>query len=243
MATMENTEHQTIIDLIPAYALRSLDADDADQVAHHLVGCADCRAELAAFEAVVDVLPLAAPEVEPAAALKERLMNRIQTAPGGGTAVLPSPLSWTERFSAAISDFFTGPRWRPAAVFALLVLLIGSFFIWRQLNLPPSQFVLTPTEAAPGAQGVIELVGNGRQATLTVNDLPQLDPDNQYQLWLIKDGQRISGGVFSVNANGWQKLTIDTPQPLSDYAAFGVTIEPAGGSPGPTGERVLGFNL
>ncbi len=28
----------------------------------------------------------------------------------------------------------------------------------------------------------------------------------------------------------------------ADYERFGITIEPAGGSPGPTGERVLGFS-
>jgi anti-sigma-K factor RskA len=241
---MQQMDHQAIIDLIPAYALNSLDAEEAETVSRHLASCADCQAELAAFEAVVDVLPLAAPEIEPSPAL--RLMGRIQAMPRSQTAGLaestgPSP--W-QQFTTALSDFLAGPRWRPAAVLVIIVLLIGGFFIWQQLNPPPTQFVLTATEVAPDAHGVIEVVGrNGRQATLTVTGLPELDPANQYQLWLIRDGQRTSGGVFSVNGDGSQTVTINAPQPVPDYAAFGITIEPAGGSPGPTGERVLGFNL
>ena len=241
---MQQTEHQAIIDLLPAYALNSLDAEEAEMVHQHLASCPQCQGELSAFEAVVDALPLAAPEIEPPAALKGQLMRQIQAAPHGKTAVAsqPAPSPW-QRFTAAWADFWAGPRWQPVAVLVILVALIAGFLIWRQLNPPTSQYVLTPTEAAPGAQGVIEVVGNGREAILSVTGLPELDPARQYQLWLIKDGQRTSGGVFSVEADGSQNITINAPQPLADYAAFGITIEPAGGSPGPTGERVLGFNL
>lgn len=242
---MQQTEHQAIIDLIPAYALNGLDADETELVTRHLAACARCQAELAAFESVVDVLPLAAPEIEPSAALKGQLMDHIQTTTRRGTADLPwqAVSSPWQRITTALSNLLAGPRWQPVAVLIFLALLLGGFFVWRQLNPPATQFVLTSTDAAPGAQGTIEVTGNGRQATLTVTGLPQLDPASQYQLWLIKDGQRTSGGVFSVHADGSQTITIDAPQPVPDYAAFGITIEPAGGSPGPTGERVLGFNL
>jgi anti-sigma-K factor RskA len=242
MATMQQTEHQIIMDLIPAYALGSLDAEETEMVSQHLASCAYCRAELAAFESVVDVLPLAGPEIEPSAALKKRLMRQIQPTHGQETARASQSSFW-QRLTTGFSDFLAGPRWQPVAALAVFVLLVGGFLIWRQLNPPASQFVLTATEVAPGAQGVIEVAGNGRQAILTVTGLPELDPASQYQLWLIKDGQRTSGGVFSVNADGSQTINIRAPQPVPDYVAFGITIEPAGGSPGPTGERVLGFNL
>jgi anti-sigma-K factor RskA len=62
-------------------------------------------------------------------------------------------------------------------------------------------------------------------------------------LWLIQDGQRTSGGVFSVSDEGYGSLWISSPEPLATYSAFGITIEPAGGSPGPTGDKVLGSPL
>ena len=60
---------------------------------------------------------------------------------------------------------------------------------------------------------------------------------------LVKDGKRSSGGVFSVQDNGYGVLKIDSPLPLIEYQTFGVTIEPFGGSPGPTGKKVLGGSL
>jgi anti-sigma-K factor RskA len=76
-----------------------------------------------------------------------------------------------------------------------------------------------------------------------VDSLPVLDVTHQYQLWLIKDGKRTSGGVFSVSQAGYGALAISSPQPLKEFAAFGITIEPAGGSPGPTGDKVMGGSL
>ncbi len=54
---------------------------------------------------------------------------------------------------------------------------------------------------------------------------------------------RTDAGVFSVNEEGYGKLHIDLPKGLSAYTGFGITIEPAGGSPAPTGEKVLGLDL
>lgn len=76
-----------------------------------------------------------------------------------------------------------------------------------------------------------------------VDGLPKLDESQQYQLWLIKDGERTSGGVFSVTSSGYGWVYVRTPDPLASYQAAGITIEPAGGSPGPTGDKVLGGNL
>jgi anti-sigma-K factor RskA len=102
---------------------------------------------------------------------------------------------------------------------------------------------LAGTEAAPAATGTIVISGDGEYGTLVVDGLPPLDAARQYQLWLIEDGQRTSGGVFSVSSEGYGAMEIASPEPLSRYSAFGITVEPAGGSPGPTGDKVLGSAL
>lgn len=236
---MDKNDHTEILELIPAYALGSLDAAEAEMVSRHLAGCAECRAKLAAYDAVVDMLPAAAPTQAPSPVLKKRLLDQVQPKPERKTAVSPQPSVW-QRLSQALRQ----PRWQTAVALAALILIIGGLFLWQQTNQPaPAEIVLTGTEAAPEAQGVIQVAGNGREATFIVSGLPPLSPEQQYQLWLIEDGQRVSGGVFSVAEDGRTSLTIHAPQPLPEYSAFGVTIEPAGGSPGPTGQRVLGFNL
>jgi anti-sigma-K factor RskA len=62
-------------------------------------------------------------------------------------------------------------------------------------------------------------------------------------LWLINEGKRTSGGVFSVMDNGYGVLIVNSSKPLSTYQNFGITIEPFGGSSGPTGDKVLGGKI
>lgn len=237
---MNDTPHQEMQDLLAAYALGSLEADETARVAAHLETCPACREELAAYEAVTDMLATAVPLVTPPPALKARLMARTQTAVVPPQTHHQSIKEYWQRWRPA---HWRSASWRPALALVVLVLAVTALIIWQQ-NRPatPAQFTLTATEHAPEATGVITVAADGT-ATLTITNLPPLTAEQQYQLWLIRDGQRDSGAVFSVNADGSAQVTIQATRPFASYQAFGITIEPAGGSPGPTGERVLGFNL
>ncbi len=248
---MSDAKHEDILELIPAYALNSLDSDDAALVSRHLSGCQLCQAELDAYEAVVDVLPLAAPDSLPAPDLKGRLMAQVKSEPAPDTAAPPTmskpERSWGQQLSEAFQNLLRGPRWRPVALVIVIALVVGNALQWQQANAPDPngwrRVRLAGSEIAPDARGIIYISADGRNGTIIVDQLPQLEPDQQYQLWLIQDGQRTSGAVFSVDQDGYRGLQIASPRPLQEYGAFGITIEPAGGSPSPTGERVLGYNL
>jgi anti-sigma-K factor RskA len=99
------------------------------------------------------------------------------------------------------------------------------------------------TAVMPGASGVLLVTADKQQGILVVSALEALDQTKQYQLWLIKDGRRTNGGVFSVSSAGDAYLIVSTDIPLSKYDAFGVTVEPFGGSQGPTGPKVLGGSM
>ena len=252
---MSNDQHQFVLELIPAYALNSLDSQDREMVAGQLAGCASCRAELAAYEAVVDLLPLAATEVEPSPVLKLRLGERIRAEQAGksGEESLPSGgyarQSPLKRIVDSVGGLFQRPAWQASMVLLLVVLAVANLMLWQRVQRaeeriePWQQVLLSGTEAAPGAQGLIFISADGEYGTLIVNHLPQLSGLQQYQLWLIKDGERTSGGVFSVSEDGYRSLEIIAPQPLSSFDGFGITVEPTGGSNGPTGEKVLGGSL
>lgn len=235
------------IELLPAYALGSLDAEEATEVAQHLAVCPVCRAELASYQAVADQLALAAPGATPPAALKQQLMGRLQT-----PRAAPEPAarrSWWQQLAALSQSAWPV---RTLATLALLVVLVVSNLVWWQQSnrhkpavAPHGMQVvaMAGTDAAPGAVGTLVISGDGEYGTLVVDGLPTLDQAHQYQLWLIRDGQRTSGGVFSVNDEGYGALLISSEAPLSSYPSFGITVEPAGGSPGPTGDKVLGGSL
>lgn len=247
---MVNQEHEDVIVLIPAFALNSLDPEEVDVVRYHLAQCQTCQKELKAYEAVVDVMPLGAPMEQPAPALKNRLMAQI-----GKTVPVETPPSeaaspdrgWRQRLNDALQSFFAGPVWRPVGALIIIALVLSNIFLWQQLDEPDPnawrRITLTGTDEAPLASGIIYISSDGLNGTIIVDQLPQLGQEEQYQLWLILDGQRTSGAVFSVDADGYRGLQIESQLPLEDYESFGITIEPAGGSPQPTGERVLGYNL
>ncbi len=235
------------IELLAAYALGCLDEEDSMLVSRHLARCADCRAELVSYQAVADHLALAAPEAEPPSHLKQQLMRHIQSA--GSTGAPGLELTWWQRLTQVMQR--TAPAWGLASLLLAVALAAGNVWLWGQLKRQPAvtepspmqTIIFTGTEAAPQASGILVVSVDGEHGTLVADGLPPLDAEHQYQLWLIQNGQRTSGGVFSVNPEGYGSLWVSSPQPLSTYSGFGVTIEPAGGSPGPTGGRVLGSSL
>lgn len=232
-------------DLLPAYALDCLDQDEMIRMTEHLSKCEVCQAELRVYQSVSDQLSFAVPQVDPSGVVKHKLMARMAGAsevasarPKGGWA------QWLAPFQRLV------PAWSLASLFLIVMLLISNAALWKRVsqNSPAGGQILrvinlTGTEVAPGATGLIVISLDGEHGTLVVDQLPVLGAENQYQLWLNKDGERTSGGIFSVSADGYGSLWVKSPQPLADYSSFGITIEPAGGSPGPTGERVLGGNL
>lgn len=243
---MSNEPH--VKDLIPEYALDSLDEEQAITVSQHLTGCQECQAELRAYQAVADSLAFAAPQAAPPLDLKERLMAKVTT-PNKTAQPQDSGISWRHKLAAYFQS--TMPAWGLLGL--LLIVALGAsnlLLVNRVTDLQekavsgPLQIVnLTASNAAPEATGLLVISKNGEYGTLVVDHLPLLDESKQYQLWLIRDGNRTDGGVFSVSSEGYGFLEIESAEPLNSYPAFGITIEPWGGSPGPTGERVLGGQL
>jgi anti-sigma-K factor RskA len=238
---MSNKLHVT--DLLPAYALGSLDDEESTLVAQHLLGCSACRLELAKYETVVGKMALAVPDAAPPTQLKRRVMEQIQR-PAREPATAPRRVWWR----SALRFPLTSPAWAVASLVLVALLIASNLWWWqatdRDRSLTTSGgmrvIAMVGTEAAPASTGILVIDTDGEYGTLVVEGLPVLDQDHQYQLWLIRDGQRASGGVFSVNPEGYGALIVSSPEPLSSYPAFGITIEPEGGSPGPTGDKVLG---
>lgn len=237
---MYEETHAHIIELLPAYALGCLDADEEAAVADHLANCAACHQELAAYQAVVNQLPLAVTELSPHPALKQQLLQQIHKKPQAKMAV-STPARWLS-WRLTLPTIFVRPQWQVISALAILILLVTNLLLWQQMRrtaVPGIQITLANTDAAPDATGFIYISADGKYGTLVAENLPQLPPEQQYQLWLTLDGERTSGGVFSVRKDGYASLEIWSPDPLNLYQTFGITMEPAGGSPSPTGSRVL----
>lgn len=237
---MSDDKH--VLELLPAYALGSLDEDELLIVSMHLGTCERCQEELTSYELVGDQLILALPEYEPPRNLIDSIISKVlqendQEEPEGGTSKWLRPMK---------------PAWNFISVGLILALGITTLSLWQEVNQLQSSTIeigqqevllLSSGVNLDDAKGVLLISQNDLEATLIVEGLPVLEEGYQYQLWLIKDGLRDSGGVFSVSQAGYGFLLISSAEELSSYEVFGITVEPAGGSSAPTGEKVLGSDL
>ncbi len=246
MSTAHLSEHEEVASLIPAYAIGATDGEEAQWVEAHLAHCARCRALLAEYRQLAeDMLYAVAPAAAPAR-IEAALRQEIETSSPSEArvsrrAAFPFPRSALMRYAAV------------AVVFLLLLSNVALFYRTERLAeetraqatalavLAEAPTVVLKGDApAPEAEGVVYLRPETNIALLHVYNLPPVPKDRAYQVWLIHNGKRDSGGLFRVNEKGEAVLLIRAPRPLAEYEAIGVTVEPATGSPGPTGPRVIG---
>lgn len=72
------TNHDGILENLPAYALGGLEPEEARMVEEHLRGCDSCRGELASYELPIHALDLSVPEASPPEGARERLLARAE---------------------------------------------------------------------------------------------------------------------------------------------------------------------
>ena len=232
-----------VFDLIPAYTLGTLDDDEIVHVDKHLSACKTCQAEVQSYQLVINDLPLGTSLSSPPRGLKSKILSQaIQLEKASESR---EEIGFWESLRKAY--YSLAPTWGVASLVIVLALFVSNILLWQQFNnLTQSNkgilasIEMIGSEITPDATGKLVTSVDGEYGVLVVDRLPQLDSKEQYQLWLIKDGDRTDGGVFSVNEEGYGALFVSSELPLSYYSAFGVTVEPAGGSPGPTGAKVLG---
>jgi anti-sigma-K factor RskA len=229
-----------VLESLPAYALGSLDEAEARLVAAHLMGCHMCRAELNAYQGVANQLAFASPDNFPSQDLKRRFIERIQQMKS--TQPQPGRLRSIRRFV---------PVGGMIGVFLILALVVSNLVLWQRLShlevLAGPQgmraIALQNTDSAPDSSGFVIISADGQEGVLVVDELPQLDEQHEYQLWLVQNGNHTSAAVFPVDESGYRGMRIEAPQTLLLYSSVRVTIEPAGGSDNPTGDTVLDGSL
>lgn len=97
---------------------------------------------------------------------------------------------------------------------------------------------LSGTNVAPGAQAMLAYDKSGH-AMLMAKGLPSAPEGMAYQLWYIKDNQKMPGRVFTPDAAGNGMLEDQIPDVARDAAVFAITLEPKSGVQVPTGSIYL----
>jgi hypothetical protein len=254
-----------LLELLPAYAAGLVDAEERALFEAGLLDCPELMPELQEYADFSDALLLSMPPMSAPSHILDNLMQL--TAPSAAVSlpletVVPAPTPTTAptqgRQNPIITFFRPTLKLRPALVAAVLGLLVISNVFWvyqLQQNQPPAPtsplvnfapFDDNANRISFDAGTIAWSQSNAAEtwiAVFSVEALEQL-PNGAYQLWLVRqDEAPISAGVFNADDTGNGTLIFEISEPIGSFDRLGVTIEPAGGSPTPTGRAVFSGEL
>ncbi|HVB61408.1 MAG TPA: anti-sigma factor [Ktedonobacteraceae bacterium] len=221
-------------DLSGAYVLDAVTPIERQAAEEHLATCDGCAKLVRELSNVAELLPLAAPQIDPPEQLKRRVMSAI--AQESERSFQPVSLASRRR----------QPRWgmRLLAVAAVLAtVLLGGMAVWnvdlqgqvamlqRQVATVTSansmSYTVKGTQYAPGASGQLVYIPQQHLTVLIVRSLPQLRGVQVYQGWLLqlKNGKPI--GVTSLGLLNFENgvATLSYAGDLSGYNAAAVSLE------------------
>jgi anti-sigma-K factor RskA len=252
-----------------AYALGTLEGPERGEIERHLArGCAACTSGVEQARWLVAQLAYLAPEAEPPAALRGRIIAaaKADTAAARGAGVT----SIAERAQKPRGII---PGWAWAIAAALLLATVYSVRQTRQLDreLASVQRDLRDGQAQRAAieserehyQMAMEILSAQDTKSLVLApkkaamppvqaywspkmgllvmsaNMPQMASNMTLQLWMVpKKGQPMSVGIFRPDGQGHVMLVAAPGEPITEIAALAISEEPAGGSLQPTSAPV-----
>jgi anti-sigma factor RsiW len=230
--------------LTGAYVVDALDADEREQFEAHLLACPACRQEVAELTATTDRLAVAATEAPPAG-LRDRVLAEV-----AGTPQLPPVVGDRRAEPPTRPPWYRQPlSWAAAVLLVMAGGLVAVAVTQAQraeraeeradriaaIATDPGRVERTG-ETAAGGSGTV--VAAGGSAIFRAAGLRERPEDRTYQLWVISGDGATSAGVLG--RDGRLEAIVDGVQ-TGD--ALGLTVEPEGGSPQPTGDLVLRLDL
>lgn len=250
-------------EMAPLAALGALDAADAERFARHLAECPDCRREMDAFAAVVGEMGLASPAT-PAPELRARVLAALSApasrpagqgwlakaaavaalALGVGLVATQRQCAVTreraERLEAQLEELRERSRTEEARR-ADLERRLGEQLAVQELLVDPQSrtAVLAGLPAAPRASARVVWNVARRRAVLLASGLEPAPAGKVYEVWVIAEAAPVPSGLFQVDEQGRAAHTLPWVEQTARARTFAVTLEPAGGTPAPTGPMVL----
>ena len=227
-------EREEIHQLTAAYALDALNADDERAFEEHLRHCEPCRLEVATMlETAADLAHLA-PATRPSDALRVRILERARAERGN---VVPLRRRWAIPVAAA------------AAVAACAAIGLGVWATMLSHSLTARTDALRGRDqalailATPGARqiplasGALLAVAPTGRAALVASSLRSPPNGRTYEAWVVAGGAPPEPAGLFTTRDG--RGTLVLTRLVERGARVAVTVEPARGSPQPTGRLVF----
>jgi anti-sigma-K factor RskA len=225
---MTQLSHEELKSLVAPYVLGAVPPDEETIVRSHLLTCDECRSEAESYAVVTSRLSLAAEPTTLPKGFADRVVRQIHVEHPKHAA----------------------PR-RPARVLATLglaaLLLVTAtlafFLVTSRQDLDEERSLVSSLLRSDeglrlaGDDAVAALLPAKGGSVFVVEGLDEAPENKTYQLWLLEEGRDpVSAGTFEVHEG---RAVVKTNKSLEGFSGAAVTVEPEGGSPGPTTEPVL----
>jgi hypothetical protein len=250
------------LDLAAGMALNAIDPHDAERVAQHAGQCPDCELKLREFLETAAALGALVPQVDPPAALRDRVQDAVRRTPQERT---PQPVWRRPPRRLRVS-----PAWLVAA--ASFVISLGAItwvaLLQGQIAALQSDASIARERAArydhvvevlasdklairplqPVSQnmpyrGMVYMDPLSGEGMLMCHNMPPIEQGHAYQVWFVRGNERVSAGLLWPDRSGNGYALIKVPTDLQSFESIGVTDEPGTGSQWPTTPRVIGTQI
>ncbi|CAN5489822.1 hypothetical protein BH20ACT2_BH20ACT2_07370 [soil metagenome] len=244
--------HDEIRELLGAYALDAIEADEAEVVELHLRDCPKCRAEVTEHREVAALLAhTGAPAPD---GVWDRIVEALEVAPPPLRMPLPpTPVAPVVSIESARRSVALRVAAAAASVAAVIAAVLGVVVVRQGDRLDDVQAAMqdisldgvaaaamadpeairTELRSADGAVRAPAVLGDDGTGYMLAHGLPDLPADRTYQLWGTVGEQTVSLGIFGGDATT-VPFRVDPT-----VSALAVTQEVAGGVAASANEAVL----
>jgi hypothetical protein len=261
-----NEQHEEICEWLELYALKGLSEMENKQFETHLVECPACREKLIELENMTDLLPLASEQIDVPVGMKERVLGHVLNSgnPAQDSRMVSPPYN-----KPAISRRFFMNGLSAAAVILLVIssfLYVDNRNLEQELAereelvdrlqlalsdmtgpveepIQPTVIVtLNPEAEDIVSKGLASIVIDQRGTHLLVmaEDLPELEGEQAFQVWLLDEGTPRNAGTFLAHqGTGAFYYTIESDR----YDRVVITVEPDAHGSMPRGYAILSAKI
>ena len=253
--------HQRHQENLAPFLLGALPELEAQALERHLMGCEECRDQLAELRPAAHALARAVEPVTPPVRLKGSLMEALaradQDTVESSVASVPGPppvaadppppaakAGFLQRLRPRVGPLSPALGWIGAALL-LAAGVAGGWALTRtadDTDGPRAVAAQVDRSRFTRGNGSLLIPRDGSEtAVLRLQGMRPPPPGEVYEIWLKRGGEVEPESLFTVHADGSGLGAID--EELDDVDAVLVTREKAGGAPAPTEQPIVTVEL
>lgn len=242
---MTNEQCISLID----YYNRTLSDEEIEEFESHLESCSTCKQELEELMSLTEELPYLSEQIDVPNGMKARVLENIYD---GQAVIKDSHEEISEQNVVELKKKSGKARFLiPTIAAALLLSLATNVYLYREVTqntkseefVPTSQVTLLPPDGQNQEDGIaiasLLSAAGKKSILLQASNLPKLQDDEVYQLWVLEGGQPYPAGAFQTNDSGQGTLTYSLEGLEGDWDTIAITVEQEPDLPTPQGEIVL----